>query len=739
MISREPWSRGVSVKRYDYEGPTSAKWRYSAALIHLSLLANVVVFHLKPLFDAQYVFPWDFRDVQLPMLTFLADQLREGQFALWNPFTYCGNPVFANIEACFFHPLILIAALISTNISPETLPILLEWVVVLQVWIAGVATYHLLRELETGPAAAWTGAIIFQTGGYFASRTEHIGAMMAVSWMPLAWLAVLKLSERFRPGWLAALSAALGMAVLGGFPQPTLAVFVSTAALSLVLVAVRMAGARVIPLTACGCLLGLALSAVQFIPTVQLARNSVAMYRAGWLGAGGGLYWQSLVSLVLPNYYGIFDMKTFRGPGEVTFLYLYSSIAGLLLAVYALVVRRSRRMAMLVIMTAFGLLWMLGEHTPLWRMIYPWLPEKVRIGIHPEYTYCIFTMGLAALAAKGLQALRVPERARVAIGIVIAADLFLVGSGRPMNLASRKLEPGVTSTAFGGSKYLLSEVRRRVEENVPPWRIDMVDAQLEWSMDAPITRVPTANGVSPLALENVIQLRLFLHDGFPWGWYYPVEKLDSPVLDLMNVKYLLVTPRNADRVRASPRFRHVASLPGNELFENLTVMPRFFLVRDLRPVSSLAEARGLVERGEIDFRRTAITNRTIELPAGTASGVANQVSAVDYQPAKLELSVQTGESALLVLAESYYPGWKAWLDETQVPIYEVDLAFRGVVVPRGMHHLRMEFQPMILPISIAISVATAVGLMALAWLGTRRGGMSSADVVTGVEGQRNAL
>jgi uncharacterized membrane protein YfhO len=73
-----------------------------------------------------------------------------------------------------------------------------------------------------------------------------------------------------------------------------------------------------------------------------------------------------------------------------------------------------------------------------------------------------------------------------------------------------------------------------------------------------------------------------------------------------------------------------------------------------------------------------------------------------------------------VLAESYYPGWKAWLDEKRVPIYEVDLAFRGVVVPGGTHDLRMEFQPVILPISIAISVATAMGLMALAWLGIRR-------------------
>ena len=37
--------------------------------------------------------------------------------------------------------------------------------------------------------------------------------------------------------------------------------------------------------------------------------------------------------------------------------------------------------------------------------MYPLLPETVRIGIHPEYTYCIFTLALAGLAAMGLDAL----------------------------------------------------------------------------------------------------------------------------------------------------------------------------------------------------------------------------------------------------------------------------------------------------------------------------------------------
>ena len=72
------------------------------------------------------------------------------------------------------------------------------------------------------------------------------------------------------------------------------------------------------------------------------------------------------------------------------------------------------------------------------------------------------------------------------------------------------------------------------------------------------------------------------------------------------------------------------------------------------------------------------------------------------------------QPALLVLAESYYPGWRAWIDEQPVPVYEVDLAFRGVVVGGGSHRLRMEFQPAILPVSIAITLATALALVVMA-------------------------
>ena len=81
----------------------------------------------------------------------------------------------------------------------------------------------------------------------------------------------------------------------------------------------------------------------------------------------------------------------------------------------------------------------------------------------------------------------------------------------------------------------------------------------------------------------------------------------------------------------------------------------------------------------------------------------------------MELAVESRGSSLLVASETHYPGWKAWVDDEAVPIHRVDIALRGVVVPAGAHRLRMEFQPVVLWIGLAISLATAALLGALSW------------------------
>ena len=282
-----------------------------------------------------------------------------------------------------------------------------------------------------------------------------------------------------------------------------------------------------------------------------------------------------------------------------------------------------------------------------------------------------------------------------------------------MNAMSVELEPGVTRYAFDGNRALLETVRGYANRQTPPARIDTAEASMLWSVCSPITQVPAAGGVSPLALENIIQLRLLLHPGARWGWYYPVEKLDSPVLDLLNVRYLLAGGEAAARAAALPKFRHLAGFPGIDLFENLSVMPRFFVVHQVRRVASIDEARTAVGRGDVDLRRCALTEEPMELRPG--QGTEDEVRVLSYQSSALELTVRSHGTGLLVLSESDYPGWYAWLDEKPVAIHRVDIAFRGVVVPDGEHRVRMAFQPAILPISLGISLATGLLLVLLAF------------------------
>jgi Bacterial membrane protein YfhO len=670
--------------------------------VYGSLLAVVVLFFHKPLFSPAYSFPWDFRAVQLPLITFLRDELSQGRFALWNPYNYGGYPVYANIQACFFHPLVFASALLSSWSPWLSLPILLEWSVVLQVWMGGMAAYGLFRAIGLGAAPAWAGAVMFETGSYFASRAEHIDSMMAAAWMPLAWLAVWKLRERLRMDWLAVLAAALGLSIWGGFPQATVAVFGSTLGFAALLAALRMARASVMAWAICACVLGILLAAVPFIPTTQLTELSVAKYRGDYLGTGGGLYWQSLVSLIAPDHYNIFDISRFKGPWDPTFLYLYSSIGGLILAMVALAAKPKRATALFAVMLGFGMLWMLGDKTFVWRALYPLLPEQVRIGIHPEYTYCIFSLSIAGLAAIGLDALRIPNWTRWAIAVVIAGDLFLVGSGRPMNVSETPPDPG-------------DELRGYVNRNIPPWRFDTVDASMDWTNEAPVLRAPSAAGISPMALENAIQLRLFLHDGYRWGWNYPLEKLDSPIVDLLNVRYIVVGGEGVRRMAAVAKFRHIGNLAGNELFENTGAYPRFFLVHQIRVAGSLDEARRFMT--QVDLRQTAILDQKVDLAPDGGDG---EVQTLQYQPNVIELSVRSSSSALLVLSETYYPGWKAWVDDRPTPIYQTDIALRGIAVPAGAHRVRLEFHPAILPISLCISLGAAILLAFSVFLHKRR-------------------
>ena len=68
-----------------------------------------------------------------------------------------------------------------------------------------------------------------------------------------------------------------------------------------------------------------------------------------------------------------------------------------------------------------------------------------------------------------------------------------------------------------------------------------------------------------------------------------------------------------------------------------------------------------------------------------------------YSGDSVSVRVEAACPGLLVLPDTYFPGWKATVNGRQAPIYATDGAFRGVPVPEGTSRVEFRDEPRTLP------------------------------------------
>jgi hypothetical protein len=323
-----------------------------------------------------------------------------------------------------------------------------------------------------------------------------------------------------------------------------------------------------------------------------------------------------------------------------------------------------------------------------------------------------FVLAFGILA--GLSAHRFLGSRRPLIGACVvlaaAADLTLVGSGRPMNAYSLDREPGISRSQFNGSREVLDRVRELTSRSAPAARIDTVNDSMDWAMGATLLEIPTANGNEPMAMIRLMQVRLCFTGGERWGRYYQVSGPDSPILPLLNVRYLLSrTPIE------SQNYVKIVEIPGRALYENSRALPRFFLVGRTLSVRGADEGLRLMKAGGFDPRSVAVVESQVKLD-GQADGA---VRVVKYEPRRVILDVVSEAPSFLVTSETHYPGWRAWVDERESPLTLTNVAFRGLPVPAGRHRVEMRFEPRILVWGAWLSGLGALLLMAALLFGDK--------------------
>ena len=680
---------------------------------YLVLLAEVLGFWRAVLFSGRFAIPWDLQGYHQPLAWFVARSIARGELPLWNPYTYCGIPIYANLTAQLFYPPTM-ALLVLSNLvgGGRHLLYFLELQVVLHALLGGCLTFRLLRRLGVSAAAALIGATVYQLGAYFATQAQHMGAIDAAAWMPLAWLAVIELAGGFRWRWMAALTAALALSFLAGFPAATAVVYGSTLLLSVLLAAFR-ASFRMTLRIALYCLVAFVwsavISAVQLFPTVELNAHSVSAIRFNFAASGGGVPLAAWPSLFYPNHFGILraDASTWHSPWNVTFVYLYCGIPALIFTAAALWHRRHAMMLVFGGVALASALWMFGDSTPVYRGIFYVLPKVLRSALYAEFAMCAFTLGVAVLAGLGADRLLKSRSAgfQSAVVLLVALDLIVFSSGRLFNTIDLKGDPGIGYDNFEGYPEVPQRLRQLVNQSVPPWRIDTINGSINWAHGAPLFEIPSANGDDPFALLRYMQFRLSFTGGERWGRYYEVFDPDSPLLKFLNVRYVI----SRVPLAAPGKLIYREDLPGNVVYENPNPLPRFVLVDRVIHASDAAAALRILRSPDFDPRHEAVVEGIAEGAPPVASLLSDShVKVVRYEPREVVLETDSIGPAFLATSEAYYPGWRAQIDGRDALLYLTNVAFRGLPVPSGHHRITMRFDPPILGWSALVSLAGLV-------------------------------
>ena len=218
------------------------------------------------------------------------------------------------------------------------------------------------------------------------------------------------------------------------------------------------------------------------------------------------------------------------------------------------------------------------------------------------------------------------------------------------------------------------------------------------------------------------------------------------LVDLYSVKYVIsVTPLEGD-----PRFELVdsgmgGSLGSKEDFSEYTVklyrhknpLPRWWLVKDVKTMDPKAilstiigtdfypQREALVEE-EPDFARSVTAppygqNSPASSQSYTRDQMSfNKVELISESNNRLRLQVKTTENALLVLSDTYFPGWKALVNGTEKKIYRVNYTFRALSLGPGTYSVEFIYDPLSVKLGVLVTFLGILGCLSLGKINRKR-------------------
>ena len=134
-----------------------------------------------------------------------------------------------------------------------------------------------------------------------------------------------------------------------------------------------------------------------------------------------------------------------------------------------------------------------------------------------------------------------------------------------------------------------------------------------------------------------------------------------------------------------------------------------------------------VVRGDFDWHGSVLLEEAPGLPSAPGPTPAIPAEIVSYTPEKVIVRYTAAEESLLVLSDTFFPGWMASRAGKPLPILRANFLFRAVRVPAGSSDIVFTYHPPSVRNGQVLSLLSllAFGCLALGPRFTRRAARSS--------------
>jgi Bacterial membrane protein YfhO len=739
-----------------------AQMRWPSSLTFpLVLLAIITCFYWKLVFTYQFDWMWspDMADQVLPWWQEAARQLQHGQFPLWDPHNWTGQPLLGQAQPGVAYPLNWLLWLLPRQHGLIQMWAV-NWYYVIVHYMAALFTYLLCRDLGRSRAASMTAGLIFALVGYMG-WTDWPQMMNGAVWTPLVFLFLLRAVRGVRPWASASLSGAcIGMAWLSGHHQ--VPIFVTLAAAGAWLYYILISGRpdwRMARLAALAMIFAPLVGALQILPTQEYGRLAFR-----WAGARDGLAWDDVIPYYVHTQHAVIPLHLFGilipGYGENTGMFF--GIVALSLALIAITMWWRKHLVKFFAAIALGgLVYSLGGHSVFQGFIYAVVPyvEKARV---PAMALLLFNAGFAVLAAFGVDALQASKDSEEPsshwirrINIGVAAFGIVTGVTVLAVLVAKRLQ-----WDFDDRVVMTVLISILLAALLYAWRTQSLTHRQAVTLLTLLLLFEAGQQSSySLADRNDSDRRKFLDRSSGngdiadflhkqpgpfrvetqtedivanWGDFYNVDFPtsaasasvnsfllwgQSPVWHkLVGAKYTLARgntgPGQGEVFRGSS---------GIAVYQNSDVFERAWAVHEIVSVRDVEQGGAFLDAHVNELRSKAVIVGTRAPKLAACPEAKNTVFVSKYSPSNVSISADMSCNGMVVLSDTYFPGWYASVDGRPAQIYEVDLALRGVAVPQGSHVVTFRYRPRSVYWGAGLTLAGLLGAAVLTfWNGKNR-------------------